>query len=369
MHRAPISSAVCFHREKRCTPFTACVDSHTAWKGYINSMLLSRKALQRVLGVLWLIDGLLQLQPQMFTMNMVNGVMKPMLDGQPGLIEPSLQFIVNQTTLHLIEVNLLIAIVQILLGLGFLLLSDRWVKDLVIASIVWALIVWFGGEGMSMLLTGQASVLTGAPGAVLLYPLLGFAVYPRGRTRDSAANASGQSEVDGLLSRKVLRWVLAGFWIFAALLQLQAYWWQSGQISQAIGGMVGQGGLNSVLVDPVLTLVANATANIEIPLNIVLIVVFLALGIGLAVVSEKQLRPFLIASIVISVIIWYFAQGFGMILTGMATDFNSGLLLVVMALAVWPLVREMQTESVRARYAREVREEGQGEGSGTVQHI
>ena len=40
-------------------------------------MLLSRKALQRVLGVLWLIDGLLQLQPQMFTMNMVNGIMKP----------------------------------------------------------------------------------------------------------------------------------------------------------------------------------------------------------------------------------------------------------------------------------------------------
>jgi hypothetical protein len=44
-------------------------------KGYKNVMLLSRKALQRVLGALWLIDGLLQLQPQMFTMNMVNGVM------------------------------------------------------------------------------------------------------------------------------------------------------------------------------------------------------------------------------------------------------------------------------------------------------
>jgi hypothetical protein len=82
----------------------------------------------------------------MFTMNMVNGVMKPMLAGQPGLFEPSLQFIVNQTTLHLIEVNLLIAIVQILLGLGFLLLLDRWVKELVIASIVWALIVWYGGR-------------------------------------------------------------------------------------------------------------------------------------------------------------------------------------------------------------------------------
>ncbi len=177
-------------------------------------MLLSRKALQRILGVLWLIDGLLQLQPQMFTMNMVNGVMKPMLQGQPGLVEPSLQFIVNQTTLHLIEVNLLITFVQVLLGLGFLFLSDRWVGELVIASMVWAFIVWFGGEGMSMLFTGTASILSGAPGAVLLYPLLGLAVWPRKRSRSSTADTEGaaaRTGDDGLLPRRVLRLVLAGF--------------------------------------------------------------------------------------------------------------------------------------------------------------
>ena len=272
------------------------------------------------------------------------------------MIEPSLQFIVNQTTLHLIEVNLLITIVQILLGLGFLFLPDRWVKELVFASFVWAFIVWFGGEGMSMLLTGTASILTGAPGAVLLYPcwvwLSSHASSPRLPPKMRQRSAGD----DGLLSRSVLRWVLAGFWFFAALLQLQPNWWQPGQISQAIGAMVGQGGLNSVLVDPVLTQISNATANIEIPLNIALIVVFLTIGIGLAVVKEKHVRPFLIASIVMSVVIWYFSEAFGMILTGMATDFNSGLLLVVMALAVWPRVQA-------ARYAREVREAGQTEGS------
>jgi hypothetical protein len=329
-------------------------------KGYDNNMLLSRKALQRVLGLLWLIDGILQLFPQMWTMNMVNGVMKPMLEGQPGLIEPSLQFIVNQTTLHLIEVNLLITVVQILLGLGFLFLPDRWVKELVFASFVWALIVWFGGEGMSMLLTGTASILSGAPGAVLLYPLLGLAIIPRKPSRAASQDATTKAGDDGLLSRQVLRWVLSGFWFFAALLQLQPYWWQPGQISQAISGMVGAGGLNSVLVDPILTLASKATANLEIPLNIALIVLFLAIGIGLAVPGDRHLRPFLIASIVMSVIIWYFSQAFGMIFTGMATDFNSGLLLVVMALAVWP---RMGLQTARARYAREVREDGQKEGS------
>lgn len=317
-------------------------------------MLLSRKTLQRVLGVLWLIDGLLQLQPQMFTMNMVNGVMKPMLQGQPGLIEPGLQFIINQTTLHLIEVNLIIAIVQILLGLGFLFLSDRWLPELVIASLIWAFIVWFGGEGMSMLLTGTSSILSGAPGAVLLYPLLGLAVWPRKRSRSSLPDAVARNGDDGLLSRRVLRWALAGFWLFAALLQLQPNWWQSGQISQTIGAMVGQGGLNSILVDPVLTHISNATADIEIPLNSVLIVIFLALAVGLIVARERQLRPFLVASIFMSVLFWYISQAFGMILTGMATDFNSGLLVVVIALAVWPQVR--LKESARIRYAHEIRE-------------
>jgi hypothetical protein len=318
-------------------------------------MLLSRKTLQRILGALWLIDGLLQLQPQMFTMNMVNGIMKPMLNGQPGLFEPSLQFIVTQTTLHLTTVNLVIAIVQILLGLGFLLLSGRWVKDLVIASIVWAFIVWYGGEGMNMLFTGTASILSGAPGAVLLYPLLGLAVYPRKKSDTSAQGAVRKAGDDGLLSRGLLRYILSGFWFFAALLQLQPNWWQPGQISQAIGAMVGQGGLNSVLVDPVLRHISDATANIEVPLNIVLIVVFLALGMCLAVVKEEHLRPFLIASIVASVVFWYCSEAFGMILTGMATDFNSGLLVVLMALACWPKVLALQT-SARARVARELRE-------------
>ncbi len=124
---------------------------------------------------------------------------------------------------------------------------------------------------------------------------------------------------------------------------------------------MGQGGLNSVLVDPVLTLISNATANSEIPLNIALIVVFLALGIGLAAAREKQLRPFLVASIVISLVFWYISEAFGMVLTGMATDFNSGLLVVVMALAVWPHVS--LKVSARTRYAHEVREGGQVESS------
>jgi hypothetical protein len=260
----------------------------------------------------------------MFTMNMVNGVMVPIINNQPAPIAASLHWIVAVTTQNLTLVNLLIAVVQI--AIGILLLTGFRVRATVIASIIWALVVWYGGEGLSMLLTGQASILTGAPGAVLLYPLLGLLIYPR----------AGEDAEHGLLPRSTFRWFLAGFWFLAALLQLQPYWWQSGQISQAISGMVGQGGLNTFLVDPVLNGLSGATATIEIPLNIVLIVICLALGLALVFVKEERLRPVLIASIVVSVIIWYGAEALGMIFTGMATDFNSGLLLVAMALACWP---------------------------------
>jgi hypothetical protein len=128
--------------------------------------------------------------------------------------------------------------------------------------------------------------------------------------------------------------------------------------------MVGQGGLNSVLVNPVLTQLTNATANIEVPLNIALIVVFLAIGIGLAIARDKQLRPFLIASIIMSVVIWYCSEAFGMILTGMATDFNSGLLIVVMTLACWPKAQTFR--SARAQIAREAR---QGEETKTTERV
>jgi hypothetical protein len=286
-------------------------------------MLLTQKRLRQLIGVLWLIDGLLQLQPQMFTMNMVNGVMVPTVGGQPGPVAASLQWIIAVTTYNLVLVNLLIAVIQIVIGV--LLISGLWVRGTIIASVVWALIVWYGGEGMSMLFTGQAGILTGAPGAVLLYPLLGLLVYPR-----------KEDPEQGLLPRPTFRYIFAGFWFFSALLQLQPFWWQPEQISQAISGMVGQGGLDGFLVDPLLQGISNLTAHSEIFLNIVLIVVCLALGFGLVFVKEKQLRPVLVASIVVSVVIWWIAQAFGMIFTGMATDFNSGLLLVVMALACWP---------------------------------
>lgn len=321
-------------------------------RGRKSNVTLSQSHLRQLLGVLWIVDGLLQLQPQMFTMNMVNGVMVPMTQGQPWLIGANLSWITHVTAQHLVLANIVIAVVQV--SIGSLLLTGFWVREAVVVSIVWALAVWYGGEGMSMLLTGQASILTGAPGAVLLYPLLGLVIFPRRVSAHGRPEANGP----GLLSRQHLRRIFGAVWIFGALLQLQPYWWQQGQIARTASSLMGGGGLDGALLDPSLRGLAKLTSGIETPLNIALILVFLVLGSAILWLNGTRLELALIVAIIISALIWFGTEAFGMILTGTSTDFNSGLLLIVMAMTAWPPAQAFQTATRTREFRRGTSEEG-----------
>ena len=56
------------------------------------------------------------------------------------------------------------------------------------------------------------------------------------------------------------------------------------------------------------------------------------------------LRLLLLISILLSLLIWWFTEAFGMIFTGMATDVNSGPLLILVALACWPMAKSLALE-------------------------
>jgi hypothetical protein len=312
-------------------------------------MLLSQQRLRQILGALWLIDGLLQLQ-QMFTPYMVYGVIMPALQDQPAPVVASMQWMVGVTQPNLLLLNLLVAGVELVIGLSLLL--RRWVRVSLIASVMWALIAWCSVEGLGLLLTGRASLLTGAPGAFLLYALLGLAAYPQ----HSSQRAFGDIDERGLFTRVQVRWCLAGLWCLGGLLQLQPPWWVLGEISGSIGVMQDGGGLNDILVDPILRALSDSTASasIEIPLNVVLVALFLGLGIAIAAVKERWLRPMLVASIAVSLVIWWGCEALGNILTGMTTDVNTGPLFVLMALACWP--RWPSPSAVRDRSAGTVQQ-------------
>jgi hypothetical protein len=283
---------------------------------------------QRIVGVLWIIDGLLQIQPQMFTMNMINGMMTPLSQGQPAPIAANLNWWIAFITTNLAAVNWGIAVLQVTLGLCFV--TGRWMKAATIISVVWAIAVWYVGEGLSLLLTGQSSVLTGAPGSVVFYALLALIFFADWTAPDEGREAPRE--------RPQIRWALASFWILAALLQLQPHWWQPQQISNVISGLSSPGTLSGLVLDPSLHWAASATSGIEVPLNLALVGIFLVLGLGLFFAPPAQSKPWLIATIALSLVIWWFCQGLGMVLTGMATDPNSGPLLVLLAVACWAMV-------------------------------
>src|SRR5512135_1043792 len=152
----------------------------------------ARRKLQLALGALWLLDGILQLQPSMFTKafpDMLAGTSA----GNPAFVASPVNWSAALITHHLVMLNAIFAATQVALGLGI-----AWrptVRLALAASVLWSLAVWFLGEGLGGVLAGTASLTDGAPGAVILYALLAVLIWPAGEerpTRFIAGRAVGE---------------------------------------------------------------------------------------------------------------------------------------------------------------------------------
>jgi lipopolysaccharide export LptBFGC system permease protein LptF len=94
----------------------------------------------------------------------------------------------------------------------------------------------------------------------------------------------------------------------------------------------GQPGWLSGIDRDAATLVANQGLAASIALAIALVVI--AVGVCLPPSAAKAT---LVLAIVVALVIWVVGEAFGTILTGGGTDPNSGPLLVLLALAYWPV--------------------------------
>src|SRR5258707_14766841 len=112
----------------------------------LGSVRVTRRLIQQVLGAIWLLDGALQYQPFMFSKGFLTQIIEPMAQGQPEPLGRAIQFMAGFAQPHLTIWNALFATIQVLIGLG-LLVSRRTVKPALLASFVWAVIVWWFGEG------------------------------------------------------------------------------------------------------------------------------------------------------------------------------------------------------------------------------
>ena len=112
------------------------------------------------LGGLWLLDGILQLQPAMFTNGFVNAVLAPNTQGQPNMIGTAVTFGIHLFDTHLIWFNLASALLQLLIGVLLLFPFSKKIQSLGLwLSAGWALIIWIGGEGLGNIFHRKRHIL------------------------------------------------------------------------------------------------------------------------------------------------------------------------------------------------------------------
>jgi hypothetical protein len=281
-------------------------------------MAVTRHRVRVVLGALWILDGLLQLQRSMFTSGFGREVLAPAGVGQPWFVSEPVALTSRLVAEHPIPLDLGFAAIQLGLGIGFLV--PRLVRPALIASIAWAFGVWWLGEGLGGLAGGHADLLTGAPGAVLLYALLAFAVWPR-----PGIDGSEHGPLPGVLA---LAW--AGFWITGAVLRLLP-----GQASShAIAGEISSSATGAPgWLQQLDQSVAAAVAPVGVAVVVGWVVVCVAVGVGgLRGGASRQAAASV--GIVLATLFWIVGQSFGQPWTGMATDPNTSPLVVLMSVAL-----------------------------------
>jgi hypothetical protein len=268
-------------------------------------------AIQVALGSLWLLDGPLQLQPAMFTNRLTREVILPTAHGQPGFVSWPIHHAAHVILSAPGPINAFAALIQIAVGMGLMFRAS--VRPAIVISVLWSLNVWILGEGIAGLAGGSGMLLTGAPGAVLLYAVLAMAVWP---SHDRPA-----------------RW-LPGAW---ALL------WVAGAVLHVLPGQASDQAIR-----------ASETANAEsapgwlqsvdhlflsaLPasgVSVVVVLVILQLVIGLSALSDRSYRA---AGgglgILFAILAWVVGESLGTYWTGLATDPNSGPLIVLTGVGV-----------------------------------
>jgi hypothetical protein len=283
----------------------------------------TRRALQLALAGIWLLDAILQYQSWMFT-KAFGQMLAGTAAGNPGFIARPITWSAGIVEHHPVSTNTAFATIQLLLALGI-----AWrpaMKAALAASVVWAVAVWWLGEGLGGILNAAASPVSGAPGAVIIYGLLAILLWPSDRRSEAPFTAARAVGATAARSAWLVLWAsLAYFSLIPANRAPQA-------LHDMVAGMAdGEPGWLAGLDNSAARLLAHQ----GLAASIVLAVVFAL--IALAVFAPAPaLRAAVVAAVVVAAVIWLFGQDLGEMFTGSATDPNSGPLLALLALAYWP---------------------------------
>ena len=290
---------------------------------------------QIALGMIWCIDGLFKLQPFFFS-HFVSGVIDPSATGQPAVIGDPITWIGN-----LIRPGQSVFVVAAVLGeisIGIALLAGRMVKPMLLFSFVWALNVWLTGEGLGFLLAHQTpDPAVGILGTAPMYIVAGLLVWPRD------ARSDGSEPSFGVFGERGARFVWAALWLGAAVLWLFPEHTGANAISGTLTGAPSGAGWLTGLHSDTARLFRGSGTTAAVVLAVI------SAEIALSVLFARGTRMALLASIVLSLTFWLFAEGLGGLFTGQATDVGTSPLMILIAALLLPLATRRSPVTVPAR--------------------
>lgn len=306
------------------------------WSGRLR---VTARGVQIALGVVWLLDGLFQFKGFMYTQGIVKEVFGPAALHQPSWVADPMRTFDHFYGHDLTLWNTLAGEIQVAIGLG-LILSRKTVKPALLVSFVWALVVWWFGEGFGGLVSNTLPAqLMGEPGAVILYGLIGLLVWPAARgATDEPTHPAGQARSPagtgplgdrGGLAVWSLLWLLgAGLWLVNVNRAKDA-------ASEMIKSMAEA---SPHWLAKIQDWAVRHSSGHGTTIAIVLAIVSVAVAVG---VWWMPLRwPALTVGIVLSLAYWLFGQSLGgPFWVESATDVNSGPLFVLLAVALFPVLQ------------------------------
>jgi hypothetical protein len=290
----------------------------------------ARRSLQIALGMVWLLDAALQYQPYMFSRSFVTDVLAPASIGNPALLADPAEWAARIIGHDVVVWNAAFATIQLTLAAG--LLWRRTARAALAGTIGWALAVWLLAEGAGGVLSGMsgmANPITGAPGAAVLYALLALLIWPTRAAGNSVTR--GSVAAGGLLGLRGARACWIVLWGSFGYLVLQPGVRSAAAMRDTFTGLASGEPHWLAPLD-------NATAT-ALGAHAMLVSSALAVACALiaaGILSPATLRPALALAVVLALFIWVAGEDFGGILTGQATDPNSGLLLILLSVAFWP---------------------------------
>jgi cytochrome oxidase Cu insertion factor (SCO1/SenC/PrrC family) len=175
----------------------------------------ARRVLRIGFGALWLVDGILQAQPQMAG-GLPSQVLQPAAGGSPSWVVSLVNFGANVWNYHPIAAAASSVWIQVGIGLWLIFAVRGWSLRLAaLSSVAWGLVVWSFGEAFGAIFAPGLTVLFGAPGGVLLYVVAGALLMLPQRSWERPAVGRlilGGSGVFFLGMALLQAWPGRGFW-------------------------------------------------------------------------------------------------------------------------------------------------------------